>query len=192
MDIVYLNQYKTSIIYNTLVSMYMMYNYIFNISVYTGHRPMLYFMTAYEVYDIFEEYIERHSLSTKVFIINMLHHISAACVGYLILINNNTIEVQYLQYGFMYIPTSTFFLNMTGIYPEQPIWKPLFALYFIWIRVIMQYSSSMHLIKHILWISPFSSNTLYPNIIATLAFFFHMLNLYWSALLVKKAVKMLK
>ena len=107
-DLEYYNRDKSSVIYNSLQTFYMLYVYISGKSAYTGQNIPLYFMTGYELYDIYEEYTERHNTSKKRFIINIMHHIMTALGGSWTLINpENSLARQHFQWAFLYQPTST-------------------------------------------------------------------------------------
>ena len=190
-DLDYYNKDKSSVIYNSLQAFYMLYIYLTGKSVYTGQDIVLYMMTSYELYDIYDEYTGRHNISKKRFIINIMHHIMAAITGGLILINpENSIARQHFQWGFLYFPTSTFFLNMTTLFPKTILWKIIFVLYFPWIRIVCGTPGFIFMMKHILG-TQLITNTMFPNIISYVSVFFYVLNLYWGALLFFKVKKLL-
>ena len=194
MDILYYNEYIVSIYYNTLVLFYVLRMHYLNQSVYYGHNMMISFMTLYEVYTIYTEckYSNNSNDTRTKFIANMFHHISASLIGLLILINPEVSQArQYMQFGFMYMPTSTFILNLSLLFPKQIIWKILFSSYFIWIRLIKQTDAIIFAIKYVLGYVVPDTITIFPNVLAYFMLMFTSLNIYWGTLIILKAKRIL-
>ena len=113
-------------------------------------------------------------------------------LGLLILINPETSKARrFLHYGFLHIPTSSFFLNLSFLYQKQLIWKIVFPIYFWWIRIYKQTDAIFYATKHLLgYIKP--DSTVFPNLISGLIVGFTLLNLYWGTLIILKINKVLK
>jgi len=189
-DVEYYNRDKPAVIYNSIQTFYMLYLYLTGKSACTGQDIPLYLITSYEIYDIYKECLDRHNISRKQFMINIMHHIMAALGGSMILINSDkSIAIQHFQWAFLYQPTSTFFLKLSMLFPKTILWKIIFAIYFPWIRIICGTPGFVFMIKYFLGIQ-IITDTMFPNIIAGVSVFFYVLNLYWGVLIMLKAKRL--
>lgn len=189
-DLEYYNRDKPAIIYNSLQTFYMLYLYLTGKSACTGQDTILYMITSYELYDIYKECMDRHNISKKRFIINIMHHIMTALGGGLILINpENSIAIEHFQWAFLHQPTSTFFLKLSMLFPKTIIWKIIFAIYFPWIRIVCGIPGFVFMMKYFLG-TQIVTNLRLPNIIAGVSVFFYVLNLYWGVLIMLKAKRL--
>jgi len=155
-----------------------------------NERTILLSIAIYEFANIFIELINHYKRSEKQIVLYTAHHIISTCSATAFYCCYKPTQLFHdVVTCAVYICSTNFYLNLQYCFPDITGFKIIFALSFLYYRIILMFPYFVNIIKGSYYIE---NKPILSLIVCVVPILFCLLNIYWSILIIKKIINKIK